>query len=74
MAAGGHLKKKRDFWSSTMAAGGHFVKTFKTKLCIDLKWREICSNVIFGYPKWPPGIILLEKNIKMGIDPKYRNS
>ena len=43
-----------------MAAGGHFVKNFKKKikLRIDLKWREMRSEVIFGYPKWPPAGIL----------------
>ena len=25
----------------------------KKKLCIDLKWREMRSKVIFGHPKWP---------------------
>ena len=35
-----------------MAAGGHFEKN-KNKLRIDLKWREMRSEVIFGHPKWP---------------------
>ena len=50
-------------WASKMAAGGHFEKSFKTKqeLCIDLKWLEIRSKVIFGHPKWPPAAILWTK-------------
>ena len=37
-----------------MAAGGHFENKFKKKkLCIDLKWREMRSKVIFGHPRWP---------------------
>ena len=36
-----------DFQSSKMAASGHFVKT-KSKLRIDLKWREMRSKVISG--------------------------
>ena len=40
--------------TSKMAAGGHFEKIQKKrKLCIDLKWREMRSKVIFGHPKWP---------------------
>ena len=30
-----------------MAAGGHFEKKSKKKLCIDLKWREMRAKVIF---------------------------
>ena len=26
---------------------------WKQKLCIDLKWREMRSKVIFAHPKWP---------------------
>ena len=33
----------------------------KIKLCIDLKWREMRSKVIFGHSKWPPGVILPSK-------------
>ena len=49
-----------DFRSSKLAAGSHFVKTIKQKLKlrIDLEWREMCSKVIFGDPKWPPAAIL----------------
>ena len=47
---------KRDFRSSKMAAGSHFVK--KKKLRIDIKWREMRIKVIFGHPKWPLGAIL----------------
>ena len=46
---------KSDFRSSKMNAGGYFVKTFKKKLCIDPKWREMRSNIIFGYPKMAAG-------------------
>ena len=46
-----------DFRSSKMAAGSHFVEK-KSKLRIDLKWREMRSKVIFGHPKWPPAAIL----------------
>ena len=46
---------KSDFRSSKMAAGGHFVKTFYFKLCIDLKCREMPSKVTFGHPKWGGG-------------------
>ena len=54
-----------------MAAGAHFEKIkSKTKLCIDLKWREMRSKVIFGHPKWvksdfrngPPAAILKKKS------------
>ena len=44
--------------TSKMAADGHFEKKFKKKLCIDLKWREMHSKVIFGHTKWPPAAIL----------------
>ena len=48
-----------EFWTSKMADGSHFVKIFKkNKLCIDLKWIEIRSKMIFGHPKWPPAAIL----------------
>ena len=30
----------------------------KSKLRIDLKWREMRSKVIFGHPKWPLAAIL----------------
>ena len=50
---------KSDFRSSKMAAGSHFVEK---KLCIDLKWWEMQSKVIFGYPKWPPAAILKKKS------------
>ena len=30
----------------------------KKKLCIELKWREMHSKVIFVHPKWPPAAIL----------------
>ena len=48
---------ENDFRSSKMAAGSHFVKK-KSKLRIDLKWREMRSKVIFGHPKWPLAAIL----------------
>ena len=52
-----------DFWSFKMAAGSYFVNNFfRKKLRIDLKWREMRSKVIFGHPKWPPGVILQKKN------------
>ena len=38
--------------NSKMAAGDHFEEE-KKKLCIDLKWREMRSKVIFIDPKWP---------------------
>ena len=43
-----------------MAAGGHFVKKNqkKKKLRIDLKWPEMRSKVICGYPKWLLAAIL----------------
>ena len=34
---------RRPFWK----------KNQKKKLCIDLKWWEMWSKVIFGHPKWP---------------------
>ena len=46
------------FRSSKMAAGSHFAKK-KSKLRIDLKWRELRSKVIFqnggggGGSQWP---------------------
>ena len=40
-----------DFRSSKMAAGSNCVNTFKTKLSIDLKCREMRSKMIFGHPK-----------------------
>ena len=73
MAADSHFGKKivylsemvrnaieSDFWSSKMATGSHIVKK-KSKLRIDLKWREMRSKVIFGHPKWPPAAILWKK-------------
>ena len=56
---------KSDFRSSKMAAGRHFVK--KSKLRIDLKWREMRSKVIFGNPKWPPAAILWTKSKKVKV-------
>ena len=50
-----------DFRTSKMADGSHFVKKIENKLlqlCIDLKWPEMRSTVIFGHPKWPPAAIL----------------
>ena len=41
-----------DFRSSKMATGSHFVNT---KLRINLKWREMRSKFLFGYPKWGGG-------------------
>ena len=61
---------ERDFWSSKMAAGSHFVNKIKKKLSIDPKWREMGSKVIFGHPKWPPVAILWKK--KLCIDLKWR--
>ena len=58
-----------DFRSSKMATGGHFVDK-KSKLRIDLKWREMRSKVIFGHPKWPLAAILRTK--KLRIDLKWR--
>ena len=64
---------KSDFRSSKMAAGGHFVTKIqiKCKLCIDLKWREMRSKVIFGHLKWPAAAILWKK-WKLCIDLKWR--
>ena len=33
-----------------------FCQKFKKiiKICMDLKWPEMPSKVIFGHPKWPP--------------------
>ena len=44
------------------------------KLCIDLKWREMRSKVIFDHPKWPPAAILWtnSKKLKLCIDLKWR--
>ena len=41
----------------------HFVKFLKktSKLCIDLKWREMWLKAIFGHPKWPLAAILWRK-------------
>ena len=39
--------------TSKMAASGHFVKKFKKKFRMDLKWPEMPSKVNFGHPKWP---------------------
>ena len=36
----------------------------RKKLCIDLKWREMRSKVIFGQTKWSPAAILW-KQIKV---------
>ena len=47
-----------------MATGGHFETKSKTKLRIDLKWREMRSKVIFGHPKWLPAAILKKKSNK----------
>ena len=46
--------------TSKMADVSHFVKNFKKKikLCIDVKWIEMRSKVIFGQSKWPPAAIL----------------
>ena len=50
-----------------MAAGTILSKKLKKyKFCIDLKWPEMPSKVIFGHPKWPPAAILSkmkEKNL-----------
>ena len=49
-------------------AGSYFVNKIKNKkLCVDLKWREMRSKVIFGHPKWPPGVILQNKNQKKKV-------
>ena len=56
-----------DFRSSKMAAGCHFVKK-KSKMRIDLKWREMRSKIIFGHPQWQP--FCEEK--KLHIDLKWR--
>ena len=58
-----------DFRLSKMAAGSHFMN--KKKLRIDLKWREMRSKVIFGYPKWPPSSHFVKQN-KLRIDLKWR--
>ena len=42
-----------EFRTSKMDAGGHFVKSFKKKFRIDLKWPEMPSKVNFAHPKWP---------------------
>ena len=49
-----------EFRTSKMADVSHFVKNSnnKIKLRIDLKWPEMRSKVISGYPKWPPAAIL----------------
>ena len=47
------------FRGSKMAAGGHFVKKMlNIELRVDVKCREMRSNVIFGYPKQPLAVIL----------------
>ena len=51
---------KSDFRPSKMAAGTPFCEK-KSKLRIDLTWREMHSKVIFGHPKWPPAAILWKK-------------
>ena len=38
-----------DFQTSKIS---HFVKYFKKKKCIDVKWPEMRSKVNFGHPKW----------------------
>ena len=38
-------------------------KNQKSKLRIDLKWRDMWSKVIFGHPKWPPAAILWKKKV-----------
>ena len=40
-----------EFQTSEVADGSHFVKHFKKKLRIDLKWPEMRSKVNFGHPK-----------------------
>ena len=68
-----------DFRSSKMAAGSILWKK-KSKLCIDLKWREMWSKVIFGHPKWPPAAILWKKkaywseNARNAIESDFRQS
>ena len=51
---------KSEIQTSKMADVSHFVKNFKKKikLCIDVKWIEMRSKVIFGNPKWPLAAIL----------------
>ena len=44
--------------SNCVSNCGHFEKKSKKKLCIDLRWREMRSELIFGHPKWPPAAIL----------------
>ena len=66
-----NLKKKRFF----VIQNGRWQPFLwkKSKLRIDLKWREMWSKVIFGHPKWPPAAILwtnLKK--KLRIDLKWR--
>ena len=39
-----------EFRTSKMATGSHFIKNLKKKLCIDVKWIEMRSKVIFGHP------------------------
>ena len=58
-----------DFRSSKLSAGGHFVEkmSVKLKLCIDLKWREMRSKVIFGHSKWPPADILWQISQKIKV-------
>ena len=50
---------ERDFRSSKMVVGGHFIKKIKKeKLRIDLKWQEMRSKMILGHRKWLPAGIL----------------
>ena len=76
MAAGDHFEKnvpyssemarnafESDFRSSKMAAGSHIVKKI-SKLCIDLKWREMRSKVIFCHPEMADGSHFMKKKKK----------
>ena len=44
----------------------------KSKLRIDLKWREMWSKVIFGHPKCPPAVILWNKKLRIDQNVKKK--
>ena len=54
---------KSDIRTSKMSAGGHFVKKFKKKFRIYLKWPEMRSKVNFGHLRWPTAAILSKTKV-----------
>ena len=56
----GHKCDPKWIWDIQNGLRQPFCQKFpkKIKLCIDLKWPEMRSRVIFGHPKWPPAAIL----------------